>query len=114
MTPSHGERNAGEVRDDLDGSRADETVSFGLDGCHYEIDLSTSNAAELRASFLRYIIHARQVRSAARSDYEHNQAIRRWARENGYNITSRGRIPVVVVQAYTAARLAAQPQAAAE
>ena len=34
--------------DDLDGSEADETVEFGLDGINYQIDLSTENAEELR------------------------------------------------------------------
>ena len=34
--------------DDLDGSEATETVSFGLDGVSYEIDLSSGNAGELR------------------------------------------------------------------
>ena len=31
--------------DDIDGGAADETVSFSLDGVSYEIDLSTTNAA---------------------------------------------------------------------
>jgi hypothetical protein len=34
--------------DDLDGSKATETVAFGLDGASYEIDLSTRNASKLR------------------------------------------------------------------
>ena len=34
--------------DDLDGGDATETVSFGLDGTSYEIDLSAKNADELR------------------------------------------------------------------
>ena len=36
--------------DDLDGSDAAATVSFGLDGTVYEIDLSDDNAAKLRDS----------------------------------------------------------------
>ena len=32
--------------DDLDGGVAEETVSFGLDGVSYEIDLSKSNASK--------------------------------------------------------------------
>ena len=36
--------------DDLDGSDAAGTVSFGLDGRTYEIDLSDDNAAKLRDS----------------------------------------------------------------
>ena len=34
--------------DDLDGSEATETVTFGLDGTSYEIDLNKKNAAALR------------------------------------------------------------------
>ncbi len=36
------------LEDDLDGGKADETVTFGLDGTAYEIDLSKKNAAKLR------------------------------------------------------------------
>ena len=36
--------------DDLDGSDAEGTVRFGLDGEQYEIDLSTEHAKELRTS----------------------------------------------------------------
>src|SRR6478752_10053837 len=41
--------------DDGDGSEAAETVSFGLDGKSYEIDLSTENAAKLRAALAPYL-----------------------------------------------------------
>ena len=34
--------------DDLDGSQAEGTVRFGLDGTHYEIDLNAVHAKELR------------------------------------------------------------------
>ena len=34
--------------DDLDGSQAEETVEFGLDGATYTIDLSGGNAGRLR------------------------------------------------------------------
>ena len=36
--------------DDLDGTPAEETVTFGLDGISYEIDLTAENAARLRDS----------------------------------------------------------------
>ena len=41
--------------DDLDGSDAEGTVFFGLDGRQYEIDLSTDHAKDLRAALARYI-----------------------------------------------------------
>ncbi|MBK1785202.1 histone-like nucleoid-structuring protein Lsr2 [Prauserella cavernicola] len=101
--------------DDLDGSEAEETVEFGLDGVSYEIDLSGENAEELRDALAQYVEHARRAggrkragrpavakvpgRSAA-VDREQNQAIRAWARKNGYDVSDRGRIPSEVVDAY--------------
>ena len=46
--------------DDLDGGQAAETINFGLDGAHYEIDLSEDNAAALRDVLAPYIAHARR------------------------------------------------------
>ena len=34
--------------DDVDGSEASESVSFGFDGTTYELDLSEKNARKLR------------------------------------------------------------------
>jgi len=39
--------------DDLDGSEADGTVRFGLDGTEYEIDLNARHARELRDALAR-------------------------------------------------------------
>ncbi|MEC3982200.1 histone-like nucleoid-structuring protein Lsr2 [Amycolatopsis sp. H20-H5] len=103
--------------DDLDGTEAEETVEFGLDGVSYQIDLSSENAEELRDALAQYVEHARRaggrkraalrpsagVKAAARPatvDREQNQAIRAWARKNGYNVSDRGRIPSEVVEAY--------------
>lgn len=47
--------------DDLDGSPADETVSFGIDGTSYEIDLSGFHASLLREALLPYIFAARRL-----------------------------------------------------
>lgn len=100
--------------DDLDGSEADETVEFGLDGVSYQIDLSSDNAEELRDALAQYVEHARRsggrkrapraavggVARTAAVDREQNQAIRAWARKNGYNVSDRGRIPTEVVDAF--------------
>ena len=43
------------LEDDVDGSLADETVSFGLDGVSYEIDLSAANASALRDQLAKWI-----------------------------------------------------------
>ena len=47
--------------DDLDGGEAEGTVSFALDGAHYEIDLSEAHARELRATLGRYAGAGRKV-----------------------------------------------------
>ncbi len=49
--------------DDLDGSEATETVTFGLDGTTYEIDLNKKNAAALREALEPYVKAARKGRS---------------------------------------------------
>ena len=43
------------LEDDLDGGPADETIRFGLDGAHYEIDLSSANAARLRDAIRPFV-----------------------------------------------------------
>lgn len=47
--------------DGLDGSEAERTVRFGLDGAHYEIDLSTAHAQALSTALARYIDAGRKV-----------------------------------------------------
>ena len=41
--------------DDLDGSEAEGTVRFGLDGTEYEIDLNAGHAPALRDALARYV-----------------------------------------------------------
>jgi hypothetical protein len=100
--------------DDLDGSEATESVSFGLDGTSYEIDLNDKNAADLRDALAPYVGHARKVgaatrrngrrsSSAAASDGPSAREIRDWARENGYEVPDRGRVSAEVRSAYDAA-----------
>lgn len=102
--------------DDFDGQgAADETVEFGLDGVAYEIDLSTENAAKLRGELARWAESARRVSGRRRGgraagpsrrgsmDREQSAAIREWARRNGHNVSTRGRIPAEVVEAFNAA-----------
>ncbi|MFD1967491.1 histone-like nucleoid-structuring protein Lsr2 [Pseudonocardia alni] len=99
--------------DDLDGAAADETVAFTLDGKQFEIDLNAGNAATLREKLAPFVYAARTAgggRRARRREAvagagstearRHNQAVRVWARENGYAVSERGRIPAEVVEAY--------------
>ena len=95
--------------DDIDETQADETVSFGLDGKEYAIDLNTKNAAKLRDALAPYVAHARSVSSRSRRSATKaaNGAapaeIRAWARENGFKVPDRGRVAAEVREAYAAA-----------
>ena len=51
------------LTDDIDGGKAAETVSFGLDGRIYEIDLSKKNATALRKALGEFTASARHVRA---------------------------------------------------
>jgi hypothetical protein len=95
--------------DDLDGGEATETVSFGLDGTAYEIDLSSDNASKLRKDFQSYIDHARKGggggrRRRARTGptRERSAEIRAWARQRGHKVSERGRIPATIISEYEA------------
>ncbi len=100
-----------EVRmiDDVDQGPADETVEFGLDGVEYAIDLSSSNAQQLRESLAPWVQHGRRLRGRqgrAASSRSNGSAgpsasdVRAWAAEQGIELSSRGRIPAEVRQAY--------------
>ena len=49
--------------DDLDGSEAQGTVRFGLDGTEYEIDLNAKHASACRNALARYVAAGRRVRA---------------------------------------------------
>lgn len=99
------------LEDDYDGGDADETVTFGLDGAEYEIDLSSDNAGQLRDALAPWLAHARKVggrkrsrvtaaRAAATDGGSSTSDIRAWAVDNGMEVSSRGRISSEVRQAY--------------
>lgn len=56
------------LEDDLDGSVADETVTFALDGTSYEIDLSKTNAKRLRDALAPYVTAGRKVSARRATD----------------------------------------------
>lgn len=107
------------IVDDLDGSSADETIRFSIDGSSYEIDLNAEHAEELRETLGHWIGHARQVggrpsrtrrpasrssarRGAAPGRQPSTQEVRAWARQQGIPVSERGRIPASLVDAYLA------------
>jgi Lsr2 len=90
--------------DDIDGSQAEGTVRFALDGTGYEIDLSTEHAAAQRDCLAGYIKAARrgprtqvtsrgrQPASRTRNRGESTQ-VREWAKSQGIEVKDRGCIP---------------------
>jgi len=93
--------------DDIDGSDAEGTVRFGLDGTDYEIDLNAAHSRELRTSLQTYITHARKVggtrrisRGKSNSSFIDTHAVRAWAKDQGIDIKERGRVPADVVARY--------------
>ena len=100
------------VTDDLDGSDNAETVSFGLDGVSYEIDLSAKHTEELRKLLANYAAHGRKAGGTTRrtprgrrsgTDAVDTARVREWAKGNGYDIKERGRVPANVVEKHKAA-----------
>lgn len=112
--------------DDLDGTASSDvsTVLFSLDGVTYEIDLSEDNAERLRGGLAEYVDAARRVggrikrgaKSGTNGSGAANDAglVRKWANENGFGLSGRGRIPSHVVEAYRAAKAESEQKAAAK
>jgi Lsr2 len=99
--------------DDLDGSNAEGTVRFGLDGTEYEIDLSAEHAHTLRDALARYVGAARRANGAARRPARtgrrapanglNTTEVREWAKAQGIEVKDRGRVPAELVVKFKAA-----------
>lgn len=98
--------------DDLDGGAAQETVTFGLDGQVYTIDLSTKNAKKLRSDLAAFVdagtrvpggggrVSGRRAVTRVVGDKDENRAVREWAQTKGFDVAARGRIKQDIVEAY--------------
>ena len=101
--------------DDIDGSTDDVlTCAFGLGDVSFEIDLNAAHREELESVLAKFVAAARTVggarpsrarrpESAGRGNRDHSHAIRAWAKENGFEVSERGRISKTIVEAYEAA-----------
>ena len=108
------------LTDDIDGSEATQTITFAYQGVNYEIDLNDDHAAALEESFHDWIQAARKVnaragatkgtsntrssspRTAGSNERDMN-AVRAWLRENGHEVSDRGRVAQKLLDAYDAA-----------
>jgi hypothetical protein len=100
--------------DDLDGSEAEGTVTFALNGVQYELDLSKKNRGKLVKALEPYVSSGRKVnarasatrssRGATPAPKRHDQStVREWAKSQNLKISDRGRIPAEVLAKYEAA-----------
>jgi hypothetical protein len=99
--------------DDIDGSEAEGTVRFGLDGADYEIDLNAKHADALRKALTKYIDAARRSTGAARRPARagrrasasgvNTTEVREWAKAQGIEVKDRGRVPAELVVRFRAA-----------
>jgi hypothetical protein len=104
-----------QVSDDLDGSANASEVRFAFEGTEYAIDLSSKNRRNFEKALRPYIEASTKVSGrgprasrAARSKRSGGSsmdlgAVRAWAKQNGYEVSDRGRLPKVVLDAYKAA-----------
>jgi hypothetical protein len=99
--------------DDLDESEGAETITYGVNGQDYEIDLSEVNAQRFYDVLGPYIEKSRRVQRQAaptprRGDRRRSSGsgrddipqIRAWAEANGHEVSARGRIKKDVIDAY--------------
>ena len=96
--------------DDLDGSDAEGTVRFSLDGAQYEIELNAAHAMELRNALAPYVEAGRKVprragrnRGKAAAKGVRSNEVRDWAKTNGVEIKNRGRVPAEVMTKFLTA-----------
>ena len=99
--------------DDLDGTEAEGTVRFGLDGAEYEIDLNAAHAQALREVLAPYVSAARRAgggnrrpaRAARRAPASglNTTEVREWAKAQGIDVKDRGRVPAELVVKFKAA-----------
>ncbi|MAU84031.1 MAG: hypothetical protein CME34_19605 [Gordonia sp.] len=99
--------------DDLDGKELKDSINirFGVDGKEYEFDTSPAHAKEFHKALEKYVAASRRAgRAKGRKpagtnvrSKEQTRLIRDWARQNGFEVSDRGRIPVEVTEAFDAA-----------
>jgi hypothetical protein len=98
------------ITDDLDGSPGAETVSFGIDGHSYEIDLGQQNLTKFQKSLQPFIAAGRRTAHRTAAKPARNAApgvdraeVRAWAAAQGLKVSDRGRISAEVLSRYDAA-----------
>lgn len=98
--------------DDLTGEESSDaaTHTFSIDGVNYEIDLTSDSFDKFLEDMQPYTQNGRKLGRAKRStggkqpvSSQDTAEIRSWAKENGYEVNDRGRVPAAVREAYAKA-----------
>ena len=102
------------VESDLSQQTGASTVSFGLGETWYEVDLTEAERKELEAALSRYVEAGRKAARTAwaapstrfvpGTSNEEREAIRTWAKANGFSIAAKGKIPNKIYRAYQEAQ----------
>ncbi|WP_043266800.1 Lsr2 family protein [Streptomyces sp. CT34] len=97
--------------DDLTGEESSEatTHTFSLDGVQYQIDLAPESYDQLLEAMAPFTKAGRKTGRTRKSpkatavSRDDSAAIRAWAKEAGYEVSNRGRVPAEVREAYAKA-----------
>ncbi|MFF3699178.1 Lsr2 family protein [Streptomyces sp. NPDC002221] len=98
--------------DDLTGEESTEAATHQIiiDGVAYEIDLAPDSYDKLLEAVNPFLQAGRRIRRGAKAaparqtgGSNDTAAIRAWAKEKGYDINDRGRVPAEIREAYNKA-----------
>ena len=94
------------VTDDINGDSDAQTIEFSYKGVSYVIDLAEKNEAKFDKAMASFVEAATRVSSARKKSTggKRNdlQDVRSWAKDNGFSVSERGRLPADVLAAYDA------------
>jgi hypothetical protein len=91
--------------------QADQTIPFSLDGIAYTIDLSEANAQRLRDALDEFVRAATPLfdqsvdlaDTGSRARRQELARVRGWARDQGFQVSDRGRVPTEIVKKFVLA-----------
>ena len=99
--------------DDLDGSSNAQEVTFSYQGQSYSIDLGKKNQAAFEKVLKPYVDAAQKTSGRSGSSAQKGgrrkatagskldlAAIRTWAKANGHEVSTRGRVSNAIIEAY--------------
>ncbi|QPP10287.1 Lsr2 family protein [Streptomyces bathyalis] len=99
--------------DDLSGEESEDVtnVQFSVAGTDFEIDLNDKNHGEFMNALAPYMKNGRRIKRSRKAGKGPGRApsaggsnetakIREWAKEQGFEVNERGRVPATVREAY--------------